>query len=215
MINPIILLSGGTGVGTSTFSLELAKILNIPNIISTDSIREIIRSIISQGVNSTLEKSTYLSGQTINYSTKSSVVKKAEIIRAYKIQSDSIAVGINGVISRAIIENMPLIVEGIHLIPGKFRETDLYKSGKNRLIEVLICIKDEAIHKNRFIKRQEQAPERKMEKYLDNFQEIRWIHDYLIKKASVIGNVMLLNNSDDIQQGLDNLLRFYYSNLNN
>lgn len=40
MEQKIILLSGATGVGTSTFSFELAKSLGIPSIISTDSIRE-------------------------------------------------------------------------------------------------------------------------------------------------------------------------------
>jgi len=62
MKNPIILISGGTGVGTSTYSLELAKALGINNITSTDMIRESIRSIFESEVIPFLNQSTYSIG---------------------------------------------------------------------------------------------------------------------------------------------------------
>ncbi|MBT3408279.1 hypothetical protein HOK68_01140 [Candidatus Woesearchaeota archaeon] len=46
MNKSIILISGGTGVGTSKIALELAKYLDIPHIIGTDIIRESIRSTV-------------------------------------------------------------------------------------------------------------------------------------------------------------------------
>lgn len=75
-MNQIILISGGTGVGTSKLSLELAKNKNITNIISTDSIREIIRTLIHPSLNPFLNKSTYLAGKTQNYNEKETKLKK-------------------------------------------------------------------------------------------------------------------------------------------
>ena len=48
MENPIILISGGTGVGTSKYSMELARKLDIPSVLSTDSVREVIRSVVAR-----------------------------------------------------------------------------------------------------------------------------------------------------------------------
>src|SRR3989338_8826737 len=122
MDNKIILISGGTGVGSTTYSFELAKALGIVNILSTDFIREVIRSIIARPLNPTLDKSTYTAGQTVHYDEKPEEVQYAEIIRGYKTQCAAINVGVEGIIKRAVNENIPLIIEGVHLLPGKFRE---------------------------------------------------------------------------------------------
>ena len=110
MTNKIILLSGGTGVGTSSHAFELAKLLHIPTVLSTDAVREVLRTVLGSGVNLALEESTYLVGQTEHYDTKSEDVQKSEILRGYKMQSKPVFTGVEGVIKRAIKENIPLIV---------------------------------------------------------------------------------------------------------
>jgi 2-phosphoglycerate kinase len=205
----LILLSGATGVGTSRFSLELAKHLDIPNIQGTDSAREIIRSIIHTDLNPSLNKSTYLAGKTKNYEEKTEDVKYSEIIRAYKNQCAAVNVAIEGVVNRAIKENISLIVEGIHLIPGKLKESDLLKEYANNFIEYHLCVLDSEIHKSRFLQRQIESPERQMDKYVNNFKEIRWIHDYMLERAKKFKHITIVDNSGTIEDTLNDLLKIY------
>lgn len=206
----IILVSGGTCVGTSKYSLELANILHIPTIISTDAIREILRSTLNPHINPLLNKSTYLAGQTENYCKKSEEVQRAEIIRAFKTQCAAIRVGIDGLVKRSIVENIPLIVEGVHVIPGSMEELDIFNKNQ-QISQYLIKISDPKIHKSRFEQRQKEAPKREIKKYLSNFREIRWIHDYLVEKANKSRRVKQIDNIGSIREGIDIILKDVYS----
>ncbi len=212
MKNPIILLSGGTGVGTSAVSFELAKSLHIPNIVSTDQVREVIRAAISSDMNLMLGKSTYVAGQTVNYDSKKDNEKRLEVIRAYKTQCTAVNAGICAVVRRAINENIPLIVEGVHMVPGKIRDMGAYSQHKDRFMEVLLYIADPEVHRARFEQRQIDAPERPMDKYLTNFREIRWIHDYLVGRPEryCIDDISLVDNSGALRTSVDVVLKAYY-----
>ena len=211
--NPIILISGGTGVGTSTYSFELAKAVGISSAISTDWIREIIRSTLSKDVIPYLDKSSYLAGKTDNYSEKNEDIQKSEIIRAFKNQATSINSGIEGVIRRANNENMPVIIEGVHLIPGKLKESQAYAKYSDNIFEFFIYIKDEEVHKSRFLSREKNAPERNIKKYVENFKEIRWIQEYLMQRADRYPEIVQIENSSDVRTGLDKIMQAYYSKI--
>jgi 2-phosphoglycerate kinase len=211
--NPIILISGGTGVGTSTYSFELAKAVGIPTVISTDWIREIIRSTVSKNLIPHLDKSSYMAGKTDNYSEKNEDVQKSEIIRAFKNQAISINSGVEGVITRSNNENIPIIIEGVHLIPGKIKESAIYEKYADKIFEFFIYIQDEELHKTRFLSREKNAPERSIKKYIDNFKEIRWIQEYLMQRSNKDTKIIQIDNSSDIRSGLDKILQTYYSKI--
>lgn len=205
----IILISGGTGVGTSKISLELAKTQGITNIVSTDSVREIIRSAIHPDLNPNLIKSTYQAGKTKNYEKKESNIKKTEIIRAYKNQCSAIDIGIQGLIRRSINENKSMIIEGVHLIPGKFKEYGVVDKFEEKVLEFLVYINSDKIHKERFNQRQLDAPQRQSNKYLQNFTEIRWIHDYLFERAKRYEHIKLINNENSLDNSVKEVLDEY------
>lgn len=207
--SPIILIPGGTGVGTSTYSFKFSKALDINSTISTDAIRQVLRSTIASGINQSLHKSTYLAGQTENYHTKSEDVRKAEIIRAYKNQCAAIEVGVEGIIERSVQENCPVIIEGVHLLPGKIKENHLFERYGNRIKEFFVYIESPEIHRDRFQSREHNAPAREMQKYLDHFQEIRWIHDYLTQRANR-SRTRMIRNDGNILSGQE-LLEVFFS----
>ncbi len=207
-MSKIILLYGGTGVGTSSYSFELAKLLDIPTIISTDSIREVIRSVITADINPVLGTSTFLAGKTLNYNSKSDDVKKSEILRGFKIQSQAVQVGIDAVVRRALQENTSLILEGVHLIPGKVN----FAKNNSDIYECMLYISNPEIHKQRFLSRQDAAPIRGSSKYLDNFTEIRWVHDYLLEKGNQT-SLLLVDNSGDRKDGISTILKDFYLKL--
>lgn len=204
--NPIILISGGTGVGTSTYALEIAKQFEIHNITQTDAIREAFRSQYRKRFHPILFTSTYLIGQTQNYSIKPESIQQAEIIRGYKNQAQSVGCGIEGIVKRAIKENIPCIIEGVHIVPGKIQDSEFYKNSSDRFIEYIISISEKAVHAQRFQMRQEQAPERSMKKYLNHIREIRWIHDYLVSRSQRYENITQIENSGSFEEGKSVLL---------
>ena len=71
----------------------------------------------------------------------------------------------------------------------------------------MVYIEDAEVHRQRFVKRQQKAPRRSAQKYLDNFREIRWIHDYLVGKAQESTNITLIENGGTSQEGLEKILR--------
>lgn len=205
-MNNIVIISGGTGVGTSTYSFELAKLLNIHTIISTDTIREITRSLIHPSINETLSKSTYSAGKTVNYYDKSADVKREQIIRGFKFQCSPIQTGIESIISRANDENNDIIVEGVHILPGKINDNNYHN-----ITQFHLFISDEKTHRERFLQREIEAPNRKVSKYLENFDEIRLIHDYLGERAKRYNEIVKINNDESLQNGLQIILKKIYA----
>ena len=96
----------------------------------------------------------------------------------------------NAIISRAIKENVSIIVEGIHLIPGAFKK--LIKDGKAYVAHIILTTLDEDIHKGRF-KTREKLTQRTSKRYLKNFRAIRTIQDYIYRTAKSEGNPIIEN----------------------
>lgn len=213
MVNPIILIGGGTGVGTSRLSFEVSKLLSIPSVTSTDAIREVIRNVINPSVSPPLFASTYKIGKTINYEYKHDDLQKSEILRGFKNQCLSVWAGIEAIIKRSVTEESPCIIEGVHIRSGYIADTDFYESIKDRLLEVTVYLKDESTHKHRFDLRGLESPERPTNKYLQNFQEIRWIHDYLLERAK-INNILLVENSQSIDVARTQIISQYLKKFN-
>ena len=192
--NPIVLLEGGTGVGTSTFSLKLAAALDIPVVVNTDYVREALRMAIAPEVNPALGRSTYLAGRTRSYERRSEREKRHEIIHGFKMQCSPIQAAVDQIVRRAIKENRSILVEGVHLQPGRIRTTDWYQQIDGRIVELFLYIEDPDVHRERFLYRQRKAPERPMGIYLENFREIRWIHDYMLERALQNDEIFRVNN---------------------
>jgi len=187
--NPlIILLGGGTGIGTSTLAIRIAWLMDISRIVSTDSVREVIRQFLPQRVLPLLNVSTYETGEYLPH------VKSHHdaVVYGFLSQSKKVLYGVEAVIKRAIKENESLIIEGIHLIPGELES--LKELEKEAIIlPLLLDIKSKNVHLSRFSEREMQSSARKEEKYVKHFKEIRMIRDFLVKEAKNT-NVQIIQN---------------------
>jgi 2-phosphoglycerate kinase len=172
----IILIGGGTGVGTSTTSVELANRLKISSVVGTDSIREVMRKIISKEISPALHESTYTAWKSLRYDISD---RKDKVIIGYRRSVEPVLVGVEAVIDRALKENTDIIIEGVHILPSLIKEE--YLKNENTYF-VFLGVKNEGEHKKRFYLREKQSS-RKAEKYLKHFKEIREIHDYIIRDA--------------------------------
>ncbi|MBU0761582.1 MAG: 2-phosphoglycerate kinase [Candidatus Altiarchaeota archaeon] len=191
-----ILIGGGTGVGTTSAAAELGYMLEIPRVIGTDTIREVLRKTISDEFQPTLHESTYNAGGRLNRKLLSGVDLD---ILGFEEQSASVCVGVKALLERGISENKSMIIEGIHLLPSLI--DDSYLSRENVFMFVL-DVSDSKEHIERFHRRGKESS-RKTSKYVKNFKTIRKIQEYIVEDARknniwVIENMNLRNTVNSI-----------------
>ena len=170
----IILVGGATGVGKSTIASEIAHRLGINRLTSTDSIREVMRMIFSKDIAPALQESSFHAAKTI----RTPVNEKTDpVIAGFMEQTAVVSVGIEAIIKRAINENLHMVIEGIHIVPG-FLDLKLFKDAF--VVPLIIAVEDEKVHKSHFYMRGVQThQQRPFEKYVNNFEAIRKIGFYI------------------------------------
>lgn len=186
----ILLIEGGTGIGTSTLAIRLGWLLEITRIVGTDSIREVIREFVSKDILPILHVSTYQAGEVIE-EVKS---EHDRLLYGFVAQSKEVGSGIDAIVKRSVNEKMSTIIEGIHLVPGQMKFLEKYKH-KAVIVEVMIDVKKQSTHRLHFMARNLQNANRGKTKYLEHFKEIRMIRDFLVKQAEK-NNVPVIENYD-------------------
>jgi 2-phosphoglycerate kinase len=186
----IILIGGSTGAGKSTVATMISNRLNISRVVSTDAIREIMRTSISDKLIRPLQGSSYNA-----YKYLSLVPTGVDpVILGFREQVMAVNVGIEAIISRSVEEKIDTIVEGAHIVPGFFKIKEFYN--KAVIENFIIIVRDEDIHREHFIKRTyETQGSRPMEKYLKHLKNIRQIQGY-IEELAIKNNVKILDNNN-------------------
>lgn len=212
MPKPLIILVGGaTGVGTTTIGGELLPRTRIKVVENTDYTREVLRNVVNPKYFRRLATSTYKAGMIPGYEKLSEEEQESLIIEGYRIQALDVQHAYDDRIYRALKENKPMVVEGVHVLARDLSKhpIELMQKYQDRIMQVLVDIEESNEHQQRFMLREMEAPERKAEKYLQYFKEIRWIRDYMVKEAKKY-NAMIVDNSKDIDHTLNQILFEYY-----
>lgn len=186
----IIVLGGGTGIGTSTLAMRLAWLLEISHIISTDAVREVTRQFIPKDVMPVLHTSTYRTGELVT-EVKS---KHDRLMEGFIMHSKPVLNGVEAIIKRSINEKCSMIVEGVHLIPGQMDFLDKYKDDAI-IIQIMLDVNQEAKHRLHITSRNAENAKRSENKYLKYFKEIRLIRDFLVEQAAK-NHVTVVQNYD-------------------
>jgi 2-phosphoglycerate kinase len=199
---PVILMVGGTtGVGKSTIAAELAHRLGIVRIGSTDSIREVMRSQFSKELMPALYGSSFTAWKLLRFP----LPKSADpVIVGFTEQCELVTIGVEAIIERAINEGVNMVVEGAHLLPGfikpEYRERAF-------IVELVVAVNDEEQHRTHFyVREMEGAKNRPSDKYVENFDNIRKIQNY-IKKLAKRHDVPVFG-SDNLDQTVAKILRY-------
>ncbi|CAD8102262.1 unnamed protein product [Paramecium sonneborni] len=176
---PLIILLGGTsGTGKSTASSILASRFGISIVLSTDSIRHIMRNFISKDDNPVLFASTYEAGKTL---PDLNISDQRRTIKGYKAQCQLVQQRLEYVIENFNQKMESIIIEGVHLTPI-FMMKIMKKY--QLVLPFAICIKKESKHKERFAVRSKYMTlDSRHNKYIENFQNIRLIQKWFLEKA--------------------------------
>jgi 2-phosphoglycerate kinase len=174
---PLVVLVGGTtGVGKSTVASMLAARLGVHRVIATDVIRQVLRAFFTLEAMPTVHHSAFEAGG----------------IAGYRDQAERVGTGIAAIVERAANEAKPVVVEGVHVVPGgvhpRIRERCV-------LVEALVVVQDPDLHRGHFSLRPGSRP---AERYLSHFEHIRRLQDHLWERARSEGVAIIDNeNLDD------------------
>jgi 2-phosphoglycerate kinase len=181
----VVLLGGTTGVGKSTLATMLAARLGVNRVIATDVIRQVLRAFFTHEAMPTVHYSAFEAGG----------------IAGYRDQAERVGTGIAAIVERAANEAKPVVVEGVHVVPGgvhpRVRDSAV-------LVEALVVVGDRELHRGHFSYRRGNRPS---ERYLARFEDIRRLQDHLWERARSEGVAVIDNeNVDEALTGLMKLV---------
>jgi 2-phosphoglycerate kinase len=193
----IVIIGGATGVGKSTIAAQVAERLGVVRMISTDSIREVMRAFFSESLMPAIHYSSYEAGVGVR------IPLGAEFdshVVGFMEQVDVVNVGMLALLDRAIEERTSLVVEGVHMVPGMLACTGAKeRMSEVVLLQMVIAVSDQNLHRSHFLVReQETSGRRAIARYLKSFDEIRKIQEFILERAQTEGTLVVNNvNIDD------------------
>jgi 2-phosphoglycerate kinase len=188
---PLILLLGGTsGVGKSALALEVARRLGIGRVLSTDSIRQVMRVLLSREMVPALYGSSYDAHALLPVEDG----VRPDVIAGFRAQASGLAVGIRACLDRTVDESSHLVVDGVSIAPGLI-DLDAYTGRAHPVFFVVRVAPDEL--RNRLVMRATGQPRRLPDRYLANFDAILAIQDHLLARATRHGVPVIENVSLD------------------
>lgn len=170
----LIMIGGGPGVGKSTLSAELGHRLGINRVIGTDTIREIMRTMLTYDIAPNIHESTYMTDKSV-----STPFVKNRLIYGYSQQVSMVNVGVKAVIDRGIKEGLNTIIDGVHLVPGYL---DLEEYEGAWIFQYVLEVPNLDEHIERF-KMRAEGSFRDPNRYIDRIDKIREIQEYMIEQA--------------------------------
>jgi 2-phosphoglycerate kinase len=178
----IVLIGGTTGVGKSTIATQLAARLGITRIISTDAIREVMRSMFSERIMPALHTSSFEASGAI----RGPIPRSSDpVVVGFEQQVRAVSVAVEALIERSVIEGTDLIIEGAHLVPGFVESPDWSPPWQDKavVVHMVITVDDEDVHRSHFFLRAMESGQRNAERYLSSFDNIRKIQKYIRNAA--------------------------------
>jgi 2-phosphoglycerate kinase len=183
----IILLGGATGVGKTSLALEVAHRLGIGRMLSTDSIRQIMRIMLSQDLVPAIHGSSYDAHKLLPPEAQGD----DPVIDGFMSQASTVSVGVRASVDRAIEENASLVMDGVSIVPGLL-DIDAYAELAD-VIFLVIATLDEDAFESRFVARAADAKQRAPRRYLEHLDSILRIQRHLLELADRY-NVPIVDN---------------------
>lgn len=161
----VVFIGGASGVGKTTLAVRLANILDIPRVVATDDIRQIMRLTLAPELLPTIHTSSY-------------ATPNDDSLAGYREQAQLVSVGVRAIVERCIQENSSVIVDGVHLHPDFFDSAAYDKNAF--IVRLALSVSDPKAYRKRFAARARTAPARAENRYLKNLGRIGLIQDHLL-----------------------------------
>lgn len=188
----VVLLGGSTGSGKSSLATEIAHRLEVTRILSTDSVRHVMRAMIAERLLPSIHRSSFEAWRDPRVPAGDGATPELD---AFRDQVQHVSVAVEAVLDRSVQENLSIILEGVHLVPGLFGR--FAADPRIHFLHLVVVVSDEETHRARFLARGRGVRDRPSKRYLDNFDTIRAIQTHLVERARAEGTPVVENRSFD------------------
>jgi 2-phosphoglycerate kinase len=188
---------GAVGSRKSTIATELAHRLNIVRTQSTDMLREVQRTMISQRLLPILHESTYTAWKRLAAADDDDDDEPTlEVLEGgYLNQAELVSVASDAILQRAIHERVSIIVEGVHVHPKFARR--IPEGTDAVIVQVMLAVLRRKHLKERIKGRGSRHPNRRAARYLSSFDAIWDIQSYLLAEADRLGVPIVVNDEKE------------------
>lgn len=189
---PVILLLGGAaGVGKTSLALEVGHRLGIGRMLSSDSVRQIMRIMLSHELAPAIHASSYDAWKTM----PEDALGPDPVIEGFRAQTATVSVGIRASMDRAVAENASMVLDGVAIVPGMI-DLEAYEELAD-VIFLVVATLDTDAYARRFATRAEGQTQRAAHRYLENLDAILAVQDYFLEAAERHGVPIVDNESFD------------------
>jgi len=189
---PVILLLGGAaGVGKTSLALEVAHRLGIGRVLSSDSVRQIMRLMLSPELVPAIHGSSY-DAYTL---FPPDALGDDPVIEGFRAQTATVSVGVRALIDRAISENASTVLDGVSIVPGMI-DLAAYE-GLADVVFLVVATLDPEAYATRFQRRAAGESHRAAHRYVENLEAILRIQEHFLDAAERHGIPIVDNDSFD------------------
>lgn len=187
----IVMLGGAAGTGKSTLATMLAHRLGVTRVSATDVIRQVLRAFFSHEFMPAVHYSSFEAGAAVKL--RASSEDDPDLV-GFLRQAENVTTGVRAIVERAVEERTPMVLEGVHLVPGLVPDR---LAERALLVRAVLTVPDEELHRNHLWARGAAHGQRPADRYIANFVTIRKLQSYLVEQAHAAGVPVIANEALD------------------
>lgn len=178
--SPIVLIGGVAGSGKGHLAKALGRRLGVARVLSTDTVRAVLRSVLPACDAPALHHSSFLAGDAVRSSVGR---RRAHLIAGFEHQAALLLPALKAVIERHRLEGEGLVLEGVHLTPDV-----LVKLRAPEVVPLVVVVRSRDEHRRRFERRADRTGGRRAAaRYLHHFGLIRLLQEHVLMRAAALG----------------------------
>jgi len=188
----LLIVAGTSGTGKSSTARRILLERDFTRCVSTDAIREVLRTTDPERSRPALHRSSFSQGGT------------GDAVLDWLETCDALEDGIRATVERARREGIDLLLEGVHVVPMD-RLLQAWRRDGGVAVGVVLNVSDEAQHKA-MLREREEASWRRADRYIASLDRIRAIQDGLVDRAKVAGwPVIDVDRHDEVKRILHHM----------
>ena len=195
----LILLGGTTGAGKTSVALEVALRLGIGRVLSSDSIRQIMRMMLAPDLMPAIHGSSFDAHTRVDAAAASA----NPVVEGFIAQSSVVGLGVRAMLDRAIEENTSLVLDGVALVPGLI-DLEAYADVAHVMFMVMVRLDEEAFRQH-FSSRAKHGRRGDPGRYVQNLDAILQIQEHFLELAERF-EVPIIDNAS-IEESVRHVIR--------
>jgi len=190
-----LLICGTVGSGKSTVATEIAHLLDIVRIQSTDMLREVMRMMMPSRLLPVIHKSSFNAWKALSLQDMDDRDWDQLVADGYRSQADLLAVPCEAVLQRAEEESVPIILEGVHAHPNLMERCQ--KGSDAIMVHATLAVLKTKELKSRLRGRGVEVPLRRAKRYLNKIDAVWSLQTFLLSEADRFDVPIITNHDKD------------------